>query len=297
MGCTMRIVLGCFLALTLLKTTSAQEPAGELGAVLSLAAKYVAKYEGEQLGNLLVTEEYLQSSAEYDPVRNVPGRNVIASRGKRRLESDFLILQVGTTPVGVRMVNKVDGVRVKSTTGSLDALEKGSPEENSRMIDAINKENVRYDIGSVLRHTNVPTFALQVVRMTEVGRFDFTRNGSEKINGIATWKIKFAEMRVPTLVHSLGPNSKPLFSTGILWIEPTTGRILKTEFSVENPYSKSKATGRMVVEYVENSNLGIYVPKEMVERYESDAGYVDCHAFYSNFRSFGVKVTSEIAKP
>jgi hypothetical protein len=98
-------------------------------------------------------------------------------------------------------------------------------------------------------------------------------------------------------VHSLGPNPKPLFSTGILWIEPISGRILKTEFSVENPYSKSKATGRMVVEYVENSNLGIYVPKEMVERYESDEGYVDCHAFYSNFRSFGVKVTSEIAKP
>src|SRR6188508_1237098 len=184
MGCTMRIVLGCFLALTLLKRTSAQEPAGELGAVLSLAAKYVAKYEGEQLGNLLVTEEYLQSSAEYDPVRNVPGRVVVASRDKRRLESDFLILQVGTTRVGVRLVNKVDGVRVKSTTGSLDALEKGSPEENSRMIDAINKENVRYDIGSVLRHTNVPTFALQVVRVTEVGRFDFTRNGNEKINGI-----------------------------------------------------------------------------------------------------------------
>src|SRR6188768_3261125 len=113
----MRFVLGCFLALTLLKTTSAQEPVGELGAVLSLAAQYVAKYEGEQLGNLLVTEEYLQSSAEYDPVRNVPGRNVVASRDKRRLESDFLILQVGTTRVGVRLVNKVDGVRVKSTTG------------------------------------------------------------------------------------------------------------------------------------------------------------------------------------
>ena len=49
----MRFVLGCFLALTLLKTTSAQEPVGELGAVLSLAAQYVAKYEGEQLGNPL----------------------------------------------------------------------------------------------------------------------------------------------------------------------------------------------------------------------------------------------------
>ncbi len=293
----MRIVPGCFLALTLLQTASAQEAAGELGAVLNLAAKYVAKYEGEELGNLLVTEEYLQSSAEYDPVRNVPGRDVVASRSKRRLESDFLILQIGPTRVGVRLVNKVDGVRVKSTTGSLDALEKGSPEENSRMIASINNENVRYDIGSVLRHTNVPTFALQVVRVTEMGRFDFTRNGTEKINGIVTWKIKFAEKRAPTLVHAAEPNPKPLFSTGILWIEPTTGRILKTEFSVENPYSKPKAKGRMVVDYVEDKNLGIYVPKEMVERYESDQGYVDCHAFYSNFRSFGVKVTSEIATP
>jgi hypothetical protein len=293
----MRIALGCFLALTLLKTTSAQEPTGELGAVLNLAAKYVAKYEGEQLGNLLVREEYLQSSAEYNPVRDVAGREVIASRNKRRLDSDFLILQVGTTRVGVRLVNKVDGVRIESTTGSLDALEKGSPEENTRMIAAINRENVRYDIGSVLRHTNVPTFALQVLRATEVGRFEFTRNGTEKINGTVTWKIKFAEKRPPALVHAAGPNPKPLFSTGIVWIEPTSGRILKTEFSVENPYSKPKATGRMVVTYVEDKNLGIYVPKEMVERYQSDDGYVDCQAFYSNFRSFGVKVTSEISKP
>ena len=195
------------------------------------------------------------------------------------------------------MVNKVDGVRVKSTAGNLDALEKGSPEENSRMIAAINKENVRYDIGSVLRHSNVPTFALKVVRVTEVGRFDFTRNGTEKINGIVAWKIKFVEKRAPTLLNALGPDPKPLFSTGILWIEPTTGRILKTEFSIENPYSKPRASGRMVVSYVEEKNRGIYVPKEMIEHYESDEGYVDCQAFYSNFRSFGVKVTSEIAKP
>ena len=229
----MRLIPSCFLALTLFQTTSAQEPANELGAVLNLAGRYVAKYEGEELGDLVVAEEYLQSSAEYNPVRDRPGRDVVASRNKRRLESDFLILQVGTNRVGVRMVNKVDGVRVKSTVGNLDALEKGSPEENSRMIAAINKENVRYDIGSVLRHSNVPTFALKVVRVTEVGRFDFTRNGTEKINGIVAWKIKFVEKRAPTLLNALGPAPKPLFSTGILWIEPTTGRILKTEFSIE----------------------------------------------------------------
>jgi hypothetical protein len=72
---------------------------------------------------------------------------------------------------------------------------------------------------------------------------------------------------------------------------------LKTDFSVENPYSKTKVKGRMVVTYVEDKSLGIYVPKEMVERYESEEGYVDCHAFYSNFRSFGVTVTSEMPKP
>ena len=53
----------------------------------------------------------------------------------------------------------------------------------------------------------------------------------------------------------------------------------------------------MVVSYVEEKNRGIYVPKEMIEHYESDEVYVDCQAFYSNFRSFGVKVTSEVAKP
>jgi len=59
----MRFVLGCFLALTLLKTTSAQEPVGELGAVLSLAAQYVAKYEGEQLGANRIARDLIKRAA------------------------------------------------------------------------------------------------------------------------------------------------------------------------------------------------------------------------------------------
>jgi hypothetical protein len=87
--------------------------------------------------------------------------------------------------------------------------------------------------------------------------------------------------------------SGPLFSQGTLWIEPNTGRILKTEFLIENKDPKEKGSGRSVVAYEENKQLGILVPAQMVERYESSLSYVDCQAFYSNFRSYNVTVSAQ----
>ena len=87
-----------------------------------------------------------------------------------------------------------------------------------------------------------------------------------------------------------------LFSSGFLWIEPNTGRILKTEFLVENPYPKQKARGQAIVTYTEDKKLGVYVPSLMIEHYETDESYVDCRADYSGFRYFNVDVKSVIGR-
>ena len=98
-----------------------------------------------------------------------------------------------------------------------------------------------------------------------------------------------------TLVSGL--DGETLFSDGSLWIEPTTGRILKTEFRVQNPYSKPKATGRVRVTYTENKTLRMAVPSQMMERYETEDGFIEGRADYTNFLLFSVDVKSEIAPP
>lgn len=278
---------GAFLAACLLAgQLPAQDRAAELQAILSRAAEYVAVYEDRQLGNVLVAETYLQTVSMHT------GRTGNA-RQQRRLESDFLIVLVGADRMGIRKVNRVDGVDVKSSEVDLTAMMDDSPEGVRKRIAVLTEESSRFNIGPVLRHINLPTFALKVVRRENAPRFSFTQRGTDKINGIQGVEVRFQEVRGPTLVHGLHGESLP--SSGAVWIEPATGRVLKTEFEVENPYAKAK--GRITVTYSANKALGILVPDDMKERYETDDGVVECTANYSKFRSFNVDVKSDIQAP
>src|SRR5262245_27417207 len=72
-----------------------QQPA-DLDAVMQRASDYVTKYEAA-LGNLIATEEYLQTWTN--------GRN--ARIAQRRTLSDVLLIQVGTEWSALRKVNRV----------------------------------------------------------------------------------------------------------------------------------------------------------------------------------------------
>jgi len=250
---------------------SAQKQTVDVAAILSRAADYVAVYEERQLGNVLASETYVQN---YGP------------RMQRRMESDFLIVLVGKDRMGIRKVNQVDGKPVTSAEPTLEALMDDSPQGVQRRIAALREESSRYNLGPILRQINLPTFALKVVRRQEATRFAFDPHGTDKINGIQGVQLRFQEQRSPTLVH--GEHGESLLSSGAVWIEPETGRVLKTELTVENPYADVK--GRITVTYAPNKALGILVPEEMKEHYEAGRELVDCTAKYSRFRSFNVDV-------
>jgi hypothetical protein len=260
--------------------------------VLKRATEYVAKYEATELGNLLVVEEYLQNAMTY------PGPKAVfqvAKKEQRRTQADFLILLVGEERLGLRRVTRLDGVPVQSKQPDFATIMDNSPEGIVKQLAAIREESSAYNIGLVQRNINVPTFALKVARQKETSRFSFSKKGNERVSGIETWEIRFEERRGPTLIHADAGQS--LLSSGSLWIEPATGRIVKTDLQVENPYSKLKVKGRITVTYSENKKLGILVPTEMRERYETEDVLVTCVANYSNFRMFNVEVSSKIDTP
>jgi len=263
-------------------TLPAQQQTEEIQTILERAAEYVSVYEDRQLGNVLAEEKYFQRIGN-------------SASNQRRTDSDFLIILVGTERMGIRKVNRVDGRAVKSTEPNLQALMDDSPEGIQKRIRILKDESSQYNIGPIQRNINLPTFALQVVRRDQASRFSFVKRGTDKIHGIEGVELKFQEQRGPTLVH--GVKGESLLSSGAVWIEPATGRVLKTEFTVENPYSDPKAQGRVTVSYAISKSLGILVPDEMTEHYEAARFFVDCTADYSNFRSFNVDVKSEIAAP
>ncbi len=276
-----------FLILAVLLT---QQNATNLEAVLSRATDYVSQYEGE-LGNLIGTEDYVQSSVWLDNAS--PPR--VSKRMQRRSSSDFLIIQVGSEWAALRKVNRVDGLKLKEVAPAFETAFEDSPENNAKRLAEMKSESTAYNLGDVQREINLPTFALKVLRKAEVERFTFERAGTAKIGNIQTWKIRFREVKGRSLVA--GGRGESLYSNGTLWIEPETGRVLQTEFEVENPYAQVKVKGRIVVTYGMSKKVDILVPIVMTERYESAYNNIDCRADYSNFRPFEVDVKFEIALP
>jgi hypothetical protein len=267
-----------------------QDPAADLHTVIQRATAYVAHYEAE-LGNLIGNEEYLQTSVWVDDGR--PPR--VAKRMQRRTSSDFLIIQVGSEWAALRKINRVDGSKVKETEPAFEEAFDDSAEANAKRLEAMKHDSTQYNIGDVRREINLPTFALKVLRSSEVSRFMFDRAGSGKIGGVQAWAVRFREQTGTSLVVSA--NGQILYSKGTLWIEPETGRVLQTEFEVENPYGQSRVKARIVVTYAPGKRVQILVPSLMTEHYESQYNTIDCRADYSNFRPFEVDVKFEISEP
>jgi hypothetical protein len=262
----------------------------ELESVLARATQYVSQYEAD-LGNLIGSEEYLQTSVLMDN-GNPPK---VASRARRRTSSDFLIIQVGSEWVALRKVNRVDGLKVKETVPAFEDAFDDSPQANAKRLRDMTAESTEHNLGNVQRDMNLPTFALRVLRQSEIARFSFERAGTAKVDGVQTWKIRFHEKATPTLLT--GAKGESLFSSGTLWIEPETGRVLQTEFEAENPYVQGKVKGSIAVTYTAGKKVPILVPSSMVEHYDAAFTVIDCRADYSNFRPFEVDVKFDIAQP
>ena len=286
---TQMLVILCLCVFVVSATTVAQAPA-DLEAILQRATAYVTQYEAD-LGNLIGAEDYTQNATWIDS-RN---RLTVTQRMKRRISSDFLIIQVDTDWVALRKVNRVDGFKEKQTEPNFEDAFDTSPEANAKRLKSMKAESTRYNIGDVLREINLPTFALKVLRKNEVSRFSFERAGDSKIEGVRTWEIRFRERTGQSLV--VGGKGEFLYSHGSLWIDPETGRVLQTEFNLENPYAKSRIKGATTVTYTEGKKVNMLVPSLMVEHYETDYHTIDCRADYSNFRPFEVDVKFEIGKP
>ena len=252
-----------------------QQP--DLNAVMQRASAYVAQYEAA-LGNLIATEEYVQTWTT--------GRN--ARIAQRRTHSDVLLIQVGNEWSALRKVTRVDGLKVKTDEKTFAEAFEDSPANNTKRLIQMKTESTAYNLGNVLREINLPTFALKVLRANEIDHFNFEKSGTDRINGVSAWAVHFFERGLQTLVR--GDHGERLYSTGTLWIDPLTGRVLKTEFIVENPYAEPPVKARTVVNYTRGKVTDLLVPKSMLEHYESRGSSIDCLADYSDFRRFEVDV-------
>jgi hypothetical protein len=257
-----------------------------LDAVLERASAWVASFERE-LG-VMVVEERLEQQARR-PGDRIALRSVV--------RSDLLLLhrsaEGGWLPF--RDVFEVDGRGVRDRDERLQKLFLEHPETALNEGARITRESSRYNLGSVIRTINVPTFALMFLEKSYAGRFRFSKRREEVIDGLSAWRVDFVERVRPTIVKTLRGDDVRV--EGSLWIEPASGRVARTLVKTEGtadpgapPLPFSGITMMWVdVRFGYGEPLGQWAPATLNEwGMSADLATVSGTATYSNLRRFAV---------
>jgi VWFA-related protein len=278
-------------------TPEVEEAVGRAGA-------YAAAYE-PALSGLVAEEKYVQRSLRYEKVAifNVaPGRNGQPGSttqndgewvpdGQRTLKSDFLLVktQDGDRWMPFRDVFDVDGKAVREREARLQKLFLDAPATAAARAAQINAESARYNIGFVERNVNLPTLALRLLDPARRSQLAVRKAGEATVTGVRTWELAFAERGTPTVVRD---GTRNLPATGSFWIDPATGRVIRTTMRLKIDTVSIEVT----VTYRSDARAGkTWVPAEMREVYLSATRRLECVATYSNIRRFQV-TTGEVQK-
>ena len=266
-------------------------PDPALNAVLARVSQYVVDY-GNAVYSIVAEETYRQDVRGGPP--NAPeaiggaAQTASASARTRLLTSDYLLVKIpgldGWLPF--RDVFAVDGQPVRDRQDRLVKLFlEASPAAALDNMRLIFQESARYNIGNIERNINVPTLMLWFLEPGSQHRFLFSKSGEETLGGTRAWAIDYQEIGRPTFIKT--PAKADVPASGRVWVEPVSGRILRTMMKV------SMAT--ITVTYGPRDELpGLWVPVMMEERYEYGSKTVTGLATYSKFRRFQVSTKEQI---
>jgi hypothetical protein len=287
-------ILALTAVLTVCVPVSAQRPAIE--EVTSRAARYAAVFF-DRFSNVVAEERYLQ-----DVTRTVLSSPIPAGRGAaatpaipssamrhRELKSDFLIVSLpGRDTLSFRDTFEVDGAEVRDRQNRLTKLFLQPPAKALDQAKAIADESERYNIGGFTRTVNDPVLALSFLQAPRQARFSFTLDRADPAAGANVWIVEYQEQARPTLTR--GPQDRDMPVHGRFWIAAATGRVVKTEFVIEDP----AITAHVTTSFRTDDRFKVDVPSEMLEDYSLAASQVSGRATYGRFRQFGVNVAEKL---
>jgi len=314
-ACRSAVTVAALAALLLAPGALAQTAAPTLDLVVERAGRYVVEY-GEKMSVVIGVERYAQWMQKEEFARPVV----------RTLVSEFALVRVKDDWLGFRDVFDVDG---KPVSDHQDRLQKLFVELPANAVDQgrrIAEESARHNMGAIQRNFNVPTTALFFLHPTNQSRFKFKKVGEDRIDSIPVWKVRYEEIRKPTIIKTSAGNDMPV--TGTMWVDPLEGRILKTHMQIVSEVhvgadhpgmvndpggfgalqkppaptsdawagSRRKSSASITVTYKQEPRLGALVPAEMLETYEGmtrsaftgneSPTKINCRATYSDFRRF-----------
>jgi hypothetical protein len=262
---------------------AAQQEIGELDLLLDKLGRYLESYEA-QLAGVVADERYEQQQILVSRRNRTVAENVI----DRKLEGEITFLLGSDEPrwIGVRDVRRVDGRAVRSSAMRLDDLvqsrdQRRRAEEVTKIVIASGEHNL-----GGMRTINLPTTALEILRVDQHPRFIFKVHGRDKIDGTTTTRLDFEEFDEPTLINS--QDGTPLFIRGTAWVEPSNGRLWRAQLQVRPKLAAGQPPlgNRLRIDFAPYPAWDIMLPKELTEEFFIFGGRGNGHARYSNFRRY-----------
>jgi len=270
-------------------------------ATLQAATAYVSTFE--KAFALLVSEEsYVQeirrlSGGGGNLSRSNPGGGIQSGATIRQqiLKSDYMLVQLGTGAgwMPFRDTFELNGSKLRDREDRLVRLFLSGDADRFDQAARVMAESTRHNIGNVTRTINIPTLALMFLHASVKERFTFTMAGEETMGGRVVQRVRYRESARPTLIKTTRGGNLAL--EGSLWIEPSSGVVVKTMMTAADPAVRAIIT----VTFRPDETLAIWVPEQMEEYYKasSSADEIVATASYSKVRRFQVSTDEKIAKP
>ena len=273
-----------------------------LADVLARAGAYLTDYQ-DRVTSVMLEEDYTQRRTLVTVVSGSPSANsnVVATESKRLRSDIVMTVEPGPRWVTFRDVFEVDGRPVRDRDDRLAKLFLAPSDINLDQAGRILAEGARFNVHPQLNRTlNVPFTTLVFLLQAHQPRSDFTIEGAETIDGQRAVRLRFSERARPRILRS--DNDAP--ARGTFWIEPASGRVLRTELVFQAPLNRGvrieTVTATIGVRYARESRTGLWLPSVMDERYifgNLDSGTITGTARYSNVRQFQVDTSSTLKPP
>lgn len=273
----MRAAFLLVTALLLLATGPTAQTQSATADLLDRAGRYVVGYESAFTILAMDQENVQWLERPVNPgtnlSRNNPGGGMVAPRhdSRRVLRSDYLLVQAGPGRgwVPFRDVLSLNGTEVQFSEDRLMRLFRSGDPNAFELASQIHEQSRKQDLGNVTRTINIPVLGMMLVHPQVRERFTFKHDGDESLAGRYVERLSFRETARPTLIKTT--NGKDLALTGRMWIEPTTGVVVRTETIAADPIVRAQVT----VTFRRDGELGIWVPERMEEYYKANIALDD----------------------
>ena len=265
------------------------QPGSGFTTVLSSAMRYTMNYE-QRFMLLAADEHYVQelqrppnlgsNLSRANPGGGMQGGGAIATQS---IKSDFLLVQLGGDGEGwmpFRDAYEVKGRKLRERDDRLLKLFTATDKQRFEKAAEFSTATRKFNLGNVARTINIPTLAMMFLHPRVNERFEFVDGGEETIAGRILRKATYKEVARPTLIKT--SRGRDLALTGVLWIDPFTGTVVKTELNAADPVVRCQVT----VTFHRDEAIDLWVPEKMDEYYKAASGLDDiiASATYSNVR-------------